>query len=80
MLEHISVLAEEVLPVGGGYRFTFSGESEDFFESSNTLFFAYFLIPSKLGCLKLVDTFRTKTRSRRAQCVLGRDQGESRSD
>ncbi len=33
VLEQISVLAEEVLPVGGGYRFTFSGESEDFFES-----------------------------------------------
>jgi multidrug efflux pump subunit AcrB len=43
VLEQISVLAEEVLPVGDGNRFTFSGESEDFFESSNALFFAYFL-------------------------------------
>jgi multidrug efflux pump len=41
VLEQVKALAEEVLPAGGGYRFTFSGESEDFFESSNAIVFAY---------------------------------------
>jgi multidrug efflux pump len=43
VLEQISALAEEVLPATGGYSFTFSGESEDFFESSNAIIFAYAL-------------------------------------
>ena len=36
-------MAEDVLPKSGGYRITFSGESEDFFESSNAIIFAYAL-------------------------------------
>jgi multidrug efflux pump len=43
VLDQIAALAEDVLPAGGSYRFAFSGESEDFFESGNALFFAYFL-------------------------------------
>lgn len=42
-LEQLSAIAEEVLPDGEGYRFTFSGESENYFESGNALIFAYVL-------------------------------------
>jgi multidrug efflux pump len=35
--------AEEVLPDGQGYRVTVAGESEDFYESTNALLFAYVL-------------------------------------
>ena len=41
VLDQLSELVEQVLPTGGGYSFTFSGESEDFFESSNSIVFAY---------------------------------------
>jgi multidrug efflux pump len=40
-LERVAALAEEVLPDRGGYGYTFSGESEDFYESSNSIVFAY---------------------------------------
>ncbi|HEY5656819.1 MAG TPA: efflux RND transporter permease subunit [Myxococcota bacterium] len=40
-LEQIQAIAAEVLPAGGGYRTTFSGESERFYESSGALLFAY---------------------------------------
>jgi multidrug efflux pump len=43
ILEQVGALAEEVLPSDGGYRFTFSGESEDFFESGSAIVFAYAL-------------------------------------
>jgi multidrug efflux pump len=43
VLEQVSALVEDVLPDAGGYGFTFSGESEDFFESSNAIVFAYAL-------------------------------------
>jgi multidrug efflux pump len=43
VLEQVSALVEDVLPDGGGYGYTFSGESEDFFESSNAIVFAYAL-------------------------------------
>jgi multidrug efflux pump len=36
-------VSEEVLPKGQGYRLTFSGESEQFYESGNALLFAYIL-------------------------------------
>jgi multidrug efflux pump len=36
-------VARDVVPEGGGYRITFSGESERFFESGNELAFAYAL-------------------------------------
>jgi multidrug efflux pump len=42
-LARMRAIAEEVLPEGQGYQVTFSGESEDFFESSNALAFAYAL-------------------------------------
>jgi multidrug efflux pump len=42
-LEAVQRIAKDVLPSGGGYRITFSGESEDYFESSNALVFAYVL-------------------------------------
>jgi multidrug efflux pump len=42
-LEAVARIAREVLPIGSGYRFTFSGESEDYFESGNALAFAYVL-------------------------------------
>jgi multidrug efflux pump len=42
-LDAVSAIAAEVLPPGEGYRFTFSGDSEDYFESSNALVFAYVL-------------------------------------
>ena len=40
-LEALHRIAEEVLPDGQGYRVTFSGESEEFYESGNALVFAY---------------------------------------
>jgi multidrug efflux pump len=42
-LEAVRQIARDVLPAGGGYRITFSGESEDYFESGNALAFAYLL-------------------------------------
>ncbi len=42
-LEQMRAIAEEVLPDGQGYRVTFSGESEQFYESGNALLFAYLL-------------------------------------
>ena len=42
-LERIRALAEDVLPEGGGYGTTFSGESEQFYESGQAIFFAYLL-------------------------------------
>ena len=42
-LERVRHVADEVLPRGQGYQAVFSGESEDFYESGNALFFAYFL-------------------------------------
>jgi multidrug efflux pump len=42
-LESLRALAEEILPDGQGYRVTVSGESEDFYESSQALLFAYLL-------------------------------------
>jgi multidrug efflux pump len=40
-LERVAALVEEILPAGGGYSYAFSGESEDFFESSSSIGFAY---------------------------------------
>ncbi len=42
-LERMRALAAEVLPATGGYRATFSGQSEDFYESGAALTFAYLL-------------------------------------
>jgi multidrug efflux pump len=42
-LETLRAMAEQVLADAPGYHVTFSGESEDFFESSNALMFAYLL-------------------------------------
>jgi multidrug efflux pump len=42
-LTQLRALAEEIVPADAGYRVTFSGESEDFYESGNALFFAYLL-------------------------------------
>jgi len=42
-LERVRAIAEEVLPKGQGYSVTFSGESEDFYESSQAIVFAYLL-------------------------------------
>ena len=42
-LERMRALAEEVLPAQGGYRATFSGESEQFYESGEAIVFAYLL-------------------------------------
>jgi multidrug efflux pump subunit AcrB len=42
-LDAVERIAGEVLPAGGSYRTTFSGESEDYFESGNALAFAYVL-------------------------------------
>jgi multidrug efflux pump len=42
-LDAVRRIATDVLPAGGGYRVTFSGESEDYFESGNALAFAYVL-------------------------------------
>ncbi len=43
VLDALQKIAEDVLPEGEGYRTTFSGESESYFESSNALLFAYIL-------------------------------------
>ncbi|HEY8516013.1 MAG TPA: efflux RND transporter permease subunit [Candidatus Binatia bacterium] len=43
VLTELTRIAEEVLPDGQGYRITYSGESENYFESGNALVFAYFL-------------------------------------
>jgi multidrug efflux pump len=40
-LEQARAVAEEVVPDSGGYRITFSGESERFFEAGSALAFAY---------------------------------------
>ncbi len=40
-LASVEALAAEVLPAGEGYGITWSGESEQFFESGNALLFAY---------------------------------------
>jgi multidrug efflux pump len=42
-IERIRAIADDVLPAGEGYRYTFAGESEDYFESGNALAFAYVL-------------------------------------
>jgi len=42
-LEQIRALAGDVLPRGGGYGVTFSGESEQFYESGQAIVFAYLL-------------------------------------
>jgi len=42
-LDQVRTIAEQELPSGGSYRVTFSGESEEFFDSSNALVFAYAL-------------------------------------
>lgn len=42
-LAQARVVAEEVLPEGQGYRVDFSGDAEQFLESSNALLFAYLL-------------------------------------
>jgi multidrug efflux pump len=42
-LDRIKALATEVIGDRPGYRLTFSGESEDFYESGNALAFAYLL-------------------------------------
>jgi multidrug efflux pump len=42
-LDRIRAVADDVLPQGRGYRATFSGESEQFYESGNALLFAYLL-------------------------------------
>ncbi|MDH3521916.1 MAG: efflux RND transporter permease subunit, partial [Myxococcales bacterium] len=42
-LARVRALADEVIPAGSGYRTTWSGESEQFFESSSALLFAYVL-------------------------------------
>ncbi|MEW6272284.1 MAG: efflux RND transporter permease subunit [Thermodesulfobacteriota bacterium] len=41
VLTELVAIAEDVLPDGQGYRVTFSGESENYFESGNALIFAY---------------------------------------
>ena len=40
-LERLRGIAEETLPSGEGFHFTFSGDSERFFDSTNALLFAY---------------------------------------
>jgi multidrug efflux pump len=40
-LQRLRALAEEILPAEQGYQVTFSGESEEFYESGNALAFAY---------------------------------------
>jgi hydrophobe/amphiphile efflux-1 (HAE1) family protein len=42
-LERIAEIADEVLPATGGYGTTFSGESEQFFESGQAIVFSYLL-------------------------------------
>ncbi|MGH7857078.1 MAG: efflux RND transporter permease subunit, partial [Candidatus Binatia bacterium] len=41
VLDDVGRLAREVVPEGEGYHVTFSGESEEFYESGNALLFAY---------------------------------------
>ena len=43
VLADLEALAREILPSGRGYSITWSGESEEFFESGNALLFAYVL-------------------------------------
>jgi multidrug efflux pump len=43
VLEQISAVAHDVLPVGKGYKAVFSGDSEQFYASGNALLFAYLL-------------------------------------
>ena len=42
-LERVLAIADEVLPAGGGYGSTWSGESEQFYESGQAIVFAYLL-------------------------------------
>ena len=42
-LDQMEEIALGVLPAGEGYRITYAGQSEQFFESSNALLFAYIL-------------------------------------
>jgi multidrug efflux pump len=42
-LDSLRALTEDVLPDDGSYRLTFSGESEEFYESSSALLFAYIM-------------------------------------
>jgi multidrug efflux pump len=42
-LDRMREVAESVLPEGRGYRYTFSGDSEEYYESGNALLFAYLL-------------------------------------
>jgi multidrug efflux pump len=42
-LEKLRALAEQVMPAGQGYRVSFSGSSEDFYESGQAIVFAYLL-------------------------------------
>ncbi|MEN8180935.1 MAG: efflux RND transporter permease subunit [Myxococcota bacterium] len=42
-LEQVRAIAEEEISPAGGYRFTFSGDSERFFEAGDALIFAYAL-------------------------------------
>jgi multidrug efflux pump len=42
-LDALRAIADDVLPDGRGYQVTFSGQSEQFYESSNALLFAYVL-------------------------------------
>jgi multidrug efflux pump len=42
-LERARAIAEEVVPAGEGYRITFAGESERFYEAGSALVFAYLL-------------------------------------
>jgi len=42
-LELMMAIAQQALPVGGDYKALYSGEAEQFFESGNSLIFAYLL-------------------------------------
>ena len=42
-LTQVRAIADEVVPAGTGYSLRWSGESEQFFDSSNALLFAYVL-------------------------------------
>jgi multidrug efflux pump len=43
ILEEVRAIAEDVIPQGGSYRFSFAGMSERFYESEHALAFAYAL-------------------------------------
>ncbi len=43
VLEQVQAVAQDVLPVGKGYKAVFSGDSEQFYASGNALLFAYLL-------------------------------------